>query len=104
MPIPSSVRITSRKVKLGENPAMNWQSEYHAIEIMRGVRRPRRSAIHPAPQAPSRRIHRVSVTTMAAAASGTWNSCVMGTRSRRKIVKSKASRVQPSQPAIQASH
>jgi hypothetical protein len=104
MPNPSNVRRTNRNVKLGEKPAVNWQTEYQAIEIIKGIRRPSRSAIQPAEQAPSKRIHSVRVTMTAAAVRGTWNSWLIGTSRSRKMVKSKASRVQPSQPAVHASH
>jgi hypothetical protein len=55
-------------------------------------------------QAPNRRIHSVKLTISAAAVRGTLNSWVMGTSSSRKMVKSNASGVQPSQPATPASH
>src|SRR5256886_7051548 len=95
MPIPSRVRNTNRNMKLGEKPAMKLHSEYQAIEIISGVLRPIRSANHPAAVAPKRRIHKVNVNTMVTAVSGTLNSCPIGTMISRKIVKSKASSVQP---------
>ena len=58
MPMPSKVRKISRKVKLGEKPAMKLQIEYHRMEIISGVLRPIRSPIQPATVAPSSRIHR----------------------------------------------
>src|SRR5271155_4285483 len=63
MPIPSRVRNTSRKIKVGEEPAMKLQIEYHRIEIISGARRPSRSAIQPAPIAPTKRIHIVNEPT-----------------------------------------
>jgi hypothetical protein len=54
--------------------------------------------------APTSRIHKVRVKTAVTAVSGTSNSCEIGSMISRKIVKSKASRVQPSQAADQASH
>src|SRR6516162_9645758 len=104
MPIPSSVRNTKRNMKVGENPAMKLQAEYHAIEIISGVLRPTRSASQPAATAPTSRIHRVSVKTIATSAVDTWNSSAIGLMISRNTVKSKASRVQPSQAAHQAYH
>ncbi len=104
MPMPSKVRNTSRNRKVGEKPAMKLQAEYQAIEIISGVLRPIRSANQPAAVAPTRRIHRVNVNTMVTAVSGTLNSCEIGNMISRKIVKSNASSVQPSQAATQASH
>ena len=104
MPMPSRVRNTSRNVNVGEKPAMKLQAEYQAIEIISGVLRPIRSASQPAAVAPTRRIHKVSVNTMVTAVSGTSNSCAIGNMISRKIVKSKASSVQPSQAATHASH
>ena len=83
---------------------MKLHSEYHAIEIISGFLRPIRSASQPDAVAPTSRIHKVRVKTAVTAVSGTWNSCEIGTMISRKIVKSKASRVQPSQAATQASH
>src|ERR1044071_3548386 len=100
MPMPSSARKISRKVKLGEKPAMKLQIEYHRIEIIKGVLRPMRSAIQPAAVAPARRNHKVRVKTMATDVIGTSNSLAIGTMIKRKMVKSNASSVQPSQAAI----
>ena len=100
MPMPSSVRKKSRNVKVGEKPAMKLQIEYHRMEIISGVLRPIRSAIQPAAVAPTRRIHSVSVKTIATAVSGTSNSLEIGTMISRKMVKSNASSVQPSQAAM----
>jgi hypothetical protein len=44
------------------------------------------------------------VKTAVTAVSGTLNSCEIGSMISRKIVKSKASKVHPSQAATQASH
>ena len=74
MPMPSNVRKISRNTKLGENPAMKLQTEYQKIEIISGVLRPIRSASQPEPTAPTSRIHKVSVKTMATSVVGTWNS------------------------------
>src|SRR5208282_3755456 len=104
MPMPSSARNTSKNQKVGENPAMKLASEYHAIEIISGVLRPTRSASQPEATAPTRRIHNVMVYTIATAVSGTSNSFAIGAMINRNTVKSKASKVQPSQAATQAYH
>src|SRR5216684_2911768 len=104
MPMPSSARNNNRNHRVGENPAMKLASEYHAIEIISGVLRPIRSASQPAPTAPTRRIHKVIVNTNATAVSGTWNSSAIGFMINRKTVKSKASKVHPSQAAHQVYH
>jgi len=78
---------------------MKLQSEYQRMDIISGAFRPIRSAIQPAPVAPTKRIHRVTVNTAVTAVKGTSNSLAIGTMISRKIVKSKASRVQPSQAA-----
>ena len=78
---------------------MKLHSEYQPIEIINGIFRPIRSAIQPDAVAPTSRIHNVSVKTAVTAVSGTLNSCEIGNMIKRKIVKSKASRVQPSQAA-----
>ena len=80
------------------------QTEYHRIEIISGVLRPIRSASQPEAVAPTRRIHKVIVKTTATAVRGTWNSREIGTMISRNTVKSKASSVQPSHAAHQASH
>ena len=59
-----------------------------------------RSAIQPAAVAPTRRSHSVSVNTAVTAVSGTSNSSAIGTMISRKMVKSNASSVQPSQAAM----
>ena len=100
MPMPSSVRNSSRNQKVGENPAIKLHTENQAIEIISGVLRPIRSAIQPAAVAPTRRIHKVRVKTIATSVSGTLNSLAIGTMMSRKTVKSKASSVQPSHAAI----
>src|SRR5262249_53597549 len=80
------------------------QTEYQPIEIISGVLRPIRSASQPEAVAPTSRIHRVRVKTAVTAVSGTWKVCEIGSMISRKIVKSKESRVHPSQSATQASH
>src|SRR5882672_6469299 len=104
IPMPSSARKKNKNAKVGEKPAIKLQSEYQRMEIISGALRPIRSAIQPAAVAPTRRIHRVMVNTAVTAVSGTSNSLAIGTMMRRKIVKSNASSVQPSQAAIQAFH
>src|SRR5438046_5533609 len=104
MPIPSKVRNTSKNTKVGENPAMKLQIEYQNIEIISGSLRPTRSASQPEATAPTSRIHKVSVKTIATSVVGTWNSSAIGLMISRKTVKSNASRVQPSQAAHQAYH
>src|ERR1700730_15040661 len=104
MPIPSSARNTNRNPNVGEKPAMKLQIEYHRIEIISGVLRPIRSASHPEATAPTRRIHKAKVKTMARLGSGPWNSSAIGLMISRKMVKSNASSVQPSQAAHQAYH
>src|SRR5215469_13488071 len=104
IPMPSSARKKNKNAKLGEKPAMKLQSEYQKMEIISGVFRPTRSAIQPAAVAPTRRIHNVMVNTAVTAVRETSNSLAIGTMISRKIVKSNASSVQPSQAAIQAFH
>src|SRR6516165_8750024 len=104
MPIPRSARNTNKNMKVGEKPAMKLQIEYQRIEIISGIFRPTRSASQPEAHAPTRRIHKVIVNTAVTSVSGTLNSCAIGTMMRRKTVKSKASSVQPSHAAHQASH
>ena len=89
-----------QEVKVGEKPAMKLQIEYHRMEIISGVLRPMRSAIQPAAVAPTSRSHKVNVKTMATAVMGTSNSLAIGTMISRKMVKSNASSVQPSQAAM----
>src|SRR5689334_15758033 len=104
MPMPSKARNKNRNQKAGEKLAIKLHSEYQPIEIISRFLRPIRTASQPDPVAPTRRIHKVRVKTAVTAVSGTWNSCEIGSMISRKIVKSKASRVQPSQAADQASH
>jgi len=101
IPMPSKARKMNRKEKVGENPAMKLHSEYQRMEIISGAFRPMRSAIQPAAVAPTRRSQRVMVKTTATAVKGTSNSLAIGTMIKRKMVKSKASSVQPSQAATQ---
>src|SRR5215831_19423492 len=104
MPMPSRVRNTSKNMKVGENPAMKLHTEYQKIEIISGVLRPMRSASQPEATAPTSRIHKVSVKTMATSVVGTWNSSAIGLMINRNTVKSKASSVQPSHAAHHAYH
>src|SRR5260370_30563715 len=104
MLMPSSGRNHKRNSKAGENPAMKWQIEYQKIEIISGVLRPTRSASQPDATAPSSRIHNVSARIQATSLTGTPNSSAIGFMISRKTVKSKASRVQPSQAAHHAYH
>src|ERR1700740_528746 len=104
MPIPSRVRNTSRNQKVGEKPAMKLQIEYQKIEIISGVLRPIRSASQPEATAPTSRIHKVSVKTIATSVVGAPHSAVSGLMISRKTVKSTASSVQPSQAAHHAYH
>src|SRR5579863_3410902 len=68
------------------------------------MRRPMRSASQPEVMAPTRRSHNVTDSTKATSVRGTPNSFEIGTMISRNMVKSNASRVQPIQPATQASH
>ena len=104
MPMPSSARNRKRNQKAGAKPAMKLHTEYHAIEIISGVLRPIRSASQPEPTAPSSRSHKVNVNTAVTAVIETRNSSAIGTMISKNTVKSKASSVQPSQAAHQASH
>src|SRR5881227_842330 len=104
MPMPSRVRKISRNRKVGEKPAMKLQTEYQRIEIISGVLRPIRSASQPEATAPTSRIHKVSVKTIATSVVGTPNSSAIGLMINRKTVKSKASSVQPSHAAHHAYH
>src|SRR5215469_6359408 len=74
------------------------------MEIISGTLRPIRSAIQPEQVAPTSRIQRVKVKMIVTSVSGTLNSCDIGNMISRKIVKSKASRVQPSHAATKAYH
>ena len=104
MPMPNKARNRNKSQKLGANPAQKLQTEYQAIEIINGHLRPMRSASQPLAVAPNRRIHKVMVSTNATAVNGTSNSLAIGAMISRNTVKSKASRVQPSQAATQAYH
>src|ERR1700726_4625180 len=84
--------------------AMKLHTEYQPIEIINGVLRPMRSASQPEAVAPTSRIHKVNVKTAVTSVNGTLNSCAIGTMISKKIVKSKASSVQPSQAATQVIH
>ena len=74
------------------------------MEIISGILRPTRSASQPDAVAPTKRSQSVMVNTAATSVSGTLNSLAIGTMISRKMVKSNASRVQPSHAAHQASH
>ena len=74
------------------------------MEIINGNLRPTRSASQPEQTAPTNRIHNVSVKMIATLVSGTLKASEIGTMIKRKIVKSNASSVQPSQAAHQATH
>src|SRR5579859_7131771 len=86
MPMPSKARNKNRNQKVGENPAMKLQIEYHRIEIISGVLRPTRSASQPDAVAPSSRIHNVTVNTASTLTSGTLNSFAIGTMISRNTV------------------
>src|SRR5579864_4660165 len=79
MPMPSRVRNKKRNQKVGENPAMKLHTENQAIEIISGFLRPIRSASQPEAQAPTSRIHKVSVKTKVTLTSETLNSLEIGT-------------------------
>jgi len=104
MPMPITARNRNNSPKLGANPASRLATEYQAIEIIRGFLRPIRSASQPDAVAPTNRIHSVIASTAVTSTSGTLKVREIGSINRRKIVKSKASRVQPSHAAIQACH
>ena len=104
MPMPISARNRNNSAKQGASPASRLATEYQAIEIISGFLRPIRSASQPENVAPTSRIHSVSASTAVTSTSGTPNSFEIGNMSTRKIVKSKASRVQPSHAAIHACH
>jgi hypothetical protein len=74
------------------------------MESISGVLRPIRSASQPAPTPPMKRSHNVTVITAATAVVETLNSFAIGTMTKRKMVKSNASNVQPRQPASHACH
>ena len=104
MPMPNSARNRNRNQKVGEKPEMKLHTEYQAIEIISGALRPIRSASQPEAVAPASRSHSVTVKTAVTATSGTSNVCEIGTMMSRKMVKSKASSVQPSHAATHAIH
>ena len=104
MPMPRRVRNSKRNQKVGLNPAMKLHTENQRIEIISGVLRPIRSAIQPAAVAPTRRIHKVNVKTIATSVSGTLNSLAIGTMINKNTVKSNASNTHPSQAAPKAYH
>src|SRR5215469_15699144 len=104
MPMPSSARNRNSSQNVGARPASKFANEYQAIEIISGSFRPTRSANQPEAVAPTRRIHKVIVKTAVTSTSGTLKSLAIGAMISRKTVKSKASRTQPSQAAIQACH
>jgi len=83
---------------------MKLQAENHRIDSISGSLRPARSASQPEPTAPGKRNHSVRVRTEATAVTETLNSFAMGTMIKRKMVKSKASSIQPNTPANQANH
>ena len=66
---------------------------------MSGSRRPQRSAIRPKMNAPTGRNSRVTKYTRAISLSDLWNSRPMAVRHITTRKKSKASRVQPRNPA-----
>src|SRR4051794_35555793 len=86
IPMPSKALNRNRNQKLGEKPATKLQTEYQRIEIISGVLRPQRSAIHPAAVAPIKRNHKVTANTAVTAVSGTPNSWLIGNMISRKMV------------------
>src|SRR4051794_28392892 len=104
IPMPSSARVTNRKVKVGESPASKLHTEYHRIEIISGARRPKRSANQPEAVAPPSRMTRVTEKTAVTSMIGTPNSCAIGAIMSRKTVKSNASSVHPIHAAKYAYH
>src|SRR5215472_1797087 len=97
-----AARNRNSSQKLGASPASRLATEYQAIEIISGSLRPTRSASQPEAVAPRSRIHKVIVNTAVTSTSGTSKSLAIGAMISRKIVKSNASRTQPSHAAIQA--
>src|SRR5437879_12977109 len=83
---------------------MKSQNEYQKTQTINCVQRPTRSASQPEATAPSSRTHNVSARIQATSLTGTPNSSAIGFMIKRKTVKSKASRVQPSQAAHHAYH
>src|ERR1700751_2174651 len=104
MPMPSRARKIARNKNVGEKPAMKFATEYQRIEIINGILRPTPAASHPEATAPTSRSHKVIVNTKATSVIGTPNSWEIGTMINKKIVKSNASRVQPSHAAHHAIH
>ena len=76
----------------------------YAIEIISKGLRPTRSASHPLAVAPTNRPHKVRVNTAVTSTNGTLKVLAIGAMTSRKIVKSKASSVQPSHAATHAYH
>jgi hypothetical protein len=104
IPMPRSARQMNKNRKVGEKPAAKLAAEYQMIDIISGSLRPTRSASQPEAMAPTSRSHKVTLSTKATSVSGTLNSLEIGTMISRNMVKSNASRVQPSQAAHHASH
>src|SRR6516162_7311049 len=104
MPMPRSARKKNSSEKVGASPAARLHNEYQSIEIISGFLRPMRSASQPEPTAPTRRSQSVMVNTAVTATKGTPKASAIGTMINRKMVKSKASRVQPNQAATHANH
>src|SRR5215471_17758801 len=102
--MPKSARNTNSTQNVGARPAMKLHTEYQPIDIISSGLRPTRSASHPLPVAPTKRPHNVSVNTAVTSTSGTLKVLAIGAMISRKIVKSKASSVQPSHAATQAYH
>src|SRR5260370_19233452 len=99
MPMPSNARNRNSRKKVGARQAKKLQTEYQAIENIRGVLRPIRSGSQPLAVAPISRIHSVIVSTNATSGTGTSNSFAIGGMTNRNAVKSNASRVHPAQAA-----
>src|SRR5215471_9699053 len=100
--MPKSARNTNSTQNVGARPAMKLHTEYQPIEIISSGLRPTRSASHPLPVAPTKRPHNVTVNTAVTSTSGTLKVLAIGAMISRKIVKSKASSVQPSYAATMA--
>src|SRR5262249_6014150 len=71
MPMPRRVGNPNRNKKVGEKPAMKLQIESQKTETISGVLRPIRSASQPEATAPTSRIHKVNVNTIATSVVGT---------------------------------
>src|SRR5260370_24392554 len=74
IPMPNKALATNRNVKLGESPAARLQKEYQRMEIIRGARRPNRSANQPDAVAPPRRMNRRTENTAFTSITETPNS------------------------------